>query len=113
MNTLNESIPNVIQNLMEAENIIKEGLLDSNFLEFRIQNIIDVSNISEYQFSLEMNYFDLIDVLYETMDIFRFSAYKKDLSLNFKMDSPDHICLFQNIYGDRNRYLQILFNILK
>ena len=73
-----------------------------------VNDILDFSKIEAGKFTLETIDFDLRELVEESVNLFKNSADKKNLTLNFAFE----INFSENFRGDANRLRQVLNNLL-
>lgn len=77
-----------------------------------LQDLLDIAQIDKKSFSLNENYFDLLNTIDKAMTVAAPSSALK----NVKLIPPDvpkiEKIYFKNILGDERRYIQILVNFL-
>lgn len=71
-----------------------------------INSILDLSEIEAGKMDLEFNYFSLYDVFTDTKNIISPLALKKNILMNFNVESS----LF--IYADKTHFKQIMYNLV-
>ena len=71
-----------------------------------IGDLLDISAISQGKFSLDMQEFDLRQLLAERLDICKYSAKSKSMSIDIRG------CDSVNCFADRNRIGQVIENLL-
>ena len=63
-------------------------------------------------FKLNEEYFDLPMVVFKALNIVKGQANLKQVQLSAEVEMQEHLCLLNNIWGDKQRYLQIFNNFL-
>jgi PAS domain S-box-containing protein len=71
-----------------------------------INSILDLSKIEAGKMDLQLDYFSLHDIFTDTKNIISPLAMKKNISMNFNVDSGFFI------YADRTRFKQIMYNLV-
>jgi len=71
-----------------------------------INSILDLSKIEAGKMDLELDYFTLYDTFTDTKNIISPLALKKNISMNFNVESGFFI------YADRTRFKQIMYNLV-
>ncbi|AKB18491.1 sensory transduction histidine kinase [Methanosarcina sp. WWM596] len=71
-----------------------------------INSILDLSKIEAGKMDLELDFFSLYDVFADTRNISSPLALKKNISMNFNVESGFFI------YADRTRFKQIMYNLV-
>ncbi|MHC1754169.1 MAG: response regulator [Methanosarcina sp.] len=71
-----------------------------------INSILDLSKIEAGKMDLELDYFSLYDIFNDTKNIISPPALKKNISMNFNVESGFFI------YADRTRFKQIMYNLV-
>ena len=74
-------MPQLVKLTMEAEIHLKESQSKSVQLEKRLQNVEDLAHISEFDLSLNEEPFNLFDSIYRSMDLIKFSAFRKNVGM--------------------------------
>ena len=85
-----------------------------------INDLLDQAKLEAGTFTFNEDYFDLIDVINNSIDVIRYLADEKKIQVSLEFinfakpldtDVPD-LELYKRINGDENRYTQILLNFL-
>ncbi|WP_440948376.1 response regulator [Methanosarcina sp. T3] len=71
-----------------------------------INSVLDLSKIEAGKMDLELDFFSLHDIFADTMSISSPLALKKNISMNFNVESGFFI------YADRTRFKQIMYNLV-
>ena len=73
---------------------------------------MDLAKLDNDKFKLTINCFDLTKAVTNTLDILADMARQKEIEFEVKIDKERHICLYKNMFGDQQRFEQILMNIV-
>lgn len=74
-----------------------------------INDLLDVAKLEAGKMKLEITAFDLLASVKSVITLLRIRAQEKDLVLELKVNSP---VVFQPLMGDKNRFKQILLNLV-
>ena len=81
-------------------------------MEGLINDMLDQAKINNGVFSLNEEYFDLPMVVFKALNIVKGQANSKQVQLSAEVEVSEHMNLLNNIWGDKQRYLQIFNNFL-
>lgn len=73
-----------------------------------LNEVLDISKIEMHKLELQNRPFDLAKAIHESVDIFKYSAQKKNIELSADIDET----LPEYVMGDVNRFDQVLSNII-
>lgn len=76
-----------------------------------INDLLDLAKIENDKFHLVNTQFNLHDVIQRAIHTLDFLAQQKKIKVSYEYDVKD-AQYFMQIYGDENRYLQILINFI-
>jgi len=85
---------------MYTQNTIFSSLTMKNL----VNDLLDVAKIQNSCFTLNNDYFNLIEVVQEAFSIIQFHAQQKDISLMLELNENTP-SMFKRVYSDRNRFL--------
>jgi signal transduction histidine kinase/ligand-binding sensor domain-containing protein/CheY-like chemotaxis protein len=99
---LDEDISTTVRDYSETIKTSSESLLSV------INDILDFTRIEAGNISLQMQPFNLRELVEDTISMFRVNAQSKNLSIGFIIheDVPNHLC------GDKGRFRQIFSNLI-
>ena len=69
-------------------------------LEILITDLLDLAKIENNKFTLNNNYFNLIDTIETTLKIMLFQANKKQIGFTVSINKKENLNLVENVYGD-------------
>ncbi len=110
------SILNISQSVLEREqlSLSHKSILDLELvltvgrrMSLMLDDLIDITRLKESHVQLQQKPFSIQSVSNGVLDMLRFMAEPKQLQLHNHI--PEH---FPKVYGDENRIIQILFNLL-
>jgi signal transduction histidine kinase len=76
-----------------------------------INDLLDAAKIENLAFTLNNNYFNLVETIQEAFSIIHFQAEQKNISLILELNESVPF-IFRKVFSDRQRLLQILQNFL-
>src|SRR6185312_1341743 len=97
-------ILNMMENEPTKKQFVEKAMMNVNKLELLIRDLLDVSKIQSGQLQLEMNEFNMKDLLKETVNAVQMVSTHR-IILEDKLQN-------EIIYGDRQRIEQVLLNLL-
>lgn len=94
-----------------CESLLKNSLFSSNMLLNLINDLLDLAKMENSQFHLNIDLFNLHDVINKALDTLAFQAQQKNIKLSYVYEDSN-FSYFTSINGDSYRYQQILLNFL-
>lgn len=76
-----------------------------------INDLLDLAKQNEFTFKFHKTYFNLEDTIKETFKTLEYLAQKQKIILDLQIE-PGTTTLFRHVYGDPNRYQQVLINLI-
>ena len=76
-----------------------------------INDLLDLAKIENSSFNLNTTYFNLFEVIQKSIDTLEFQMFQKKIKVTHQFDEHE-LGFFLSIFGDANRYQQILLNFL-
>ena len=83
----------------------------SNLIANLINDLLDFAKMEKFCFTIVKEWFNLGDTIKNAFNVLRFEAQRKGISLNLNAWNND-LSVFNQIFSDESRYLQILLNLL-
>jgi osomolarity two-component system sensor histidine kinase NIK1 len=83
----------------------------ANMLLNLINDLLDLAKQERFTFHFNKSYFSLIDAISSTFNTLKFLADQKKVKIKLLVD-PSEMKFFHEIYGDVNRYEQMLINFI-
>lgn len=96
---------NLDKRQIEYTGFIKES---SDTLLNLVNDILDISRIEEGKIQLTFEHFNLIKLIEQQIEYFRFKADENDVTMSYYIDSS----FPEFVNGDKNRFRQIITNLL-
>ena len=78
----------------------RNALFSSKVITNLVNDLLDAAKIENLAFSLNNNYFNLIETIQEAFSIIQFHADNKDISLLLEFDESKPF-IFRKVYGDK------------
>lgn len=69
-------------------------------MELLINDMLDQAKIDNHVFQLNEEYFDLSLVIFKAFNLIRAKANFSKIALVAEVESPEHLALISNLYGD-------------
>lgn len=70
-----------------------------------ISDLLDLAKVATNNFSMSPEYFSLPEVIYQALEIVASQAASKQIKLAGVISHTSQLCLIQQMYGDKQRYL--------
>lgn len=96
---------NLDKRQMEYTGFIKES---SDTLLNLVNDVLDISRIEEGKIQLTFEHFNIIKLIEQEIEYFRFKTDENDITLSYTIDSS----FPGDVKGDKNRFRQIITNLL-
>ena len=80
--------------------------------ETLINDLLDLAKLENDKLSLDEEFFNFNDTLFNAMRMLEFSARQHGVKMKAIIDQPQNLDLLSCLYGDQRRYTQILINFL-
>jgi signal transduction histidine kinase len=78
-----------------------------------MMDLLDLAQMEKNTFKLNKDFFSIFEVIQQAFMLLGHVANKKQVNLLMpQVDDPNHIKLYQQIYGDKSRFLQVIINFL-
>ena len=81
-------------------------------VENLINDLLDLAKMEQSTFKFNNSYFDLSQVIYQALTMVITSATSNGVRLKAKIGNSRDLDALKNVYGDENRFMQILLNFL-
>ena len=81
-------------------------------MENLVSDLIDLAKIENDSLNLRQEYYNLGSTVYEAFQILITQANSNKIQLRAQIDEQFNLNLLENVYGDQQRFLQILLNFL-
>lgn len=81
-------------------------------MENLINDLMDLAKLENNAFQFHEEYFSLPELIYQTFEMMNNTANRKNIKIEASIINKVDLGLIQSIYGDKQRYQQILMNFL-
>jgi len=81
-------------------------------VENLINDLMDLAKMENNKFKMEIDNFNLIETVNETLEIMLHTACSKKIEFNVQIDKESNLQLISNLQGDSRRIKQILLNFV-
>ena len=81
-------------------------------MENLVSDLMDLAKLENDSFNLSQEYFNLGSTVYEAFQILITQANSNKIQLRAQIDEQFNLNLLEKVYGDQQRFLQILLNFL-
>ena len=96
----------------DIDKMLKKQIFSHQMMENLINDLLDLAKLENNSFKFSESYFNLTQTIYESLQIILYSAHSRGLNLLVEIDNERNLDFFNEIYGDKRRYVQILLNFL-
>lgn len=84
----------------------------SNMMRNLMADLLDLAQMEKNTFKLNKGFFDLFVVIQQAFTVVGHIASKKNLELILQPCNEHETALYRHLYGDQNRFMQVLINFL-
>lgn len=74
-------------------------------VENLINDLLDLAKLENNTFQFSQEYFNLCDVLYDSLQMMSHEAHEKKVEMKAEIQNPDCLQFVQQMYGDKRRYM--------
>lgn len=99
--------------LTKYRETVQDLQMSSNMTEILLKDLVDFAQIQSGTFHLNEDYFDLMELVRNSLKTLKWNADKREVSLEgpvLKLDGD--AVFFKQLFGDSLRYLQIINNFI-
>lgn len=96
---------------LKIDHYIKNAIFSSMIMTNLINDLLDSAKLEQQTFELNLEYFNMFEVISEAFQVLSFQADIKNIKflLHFDKSKP---YIFSKIFNDKRRFLQILLNFI-
>jgi signal transduction histidine kinase len=91
---------------------LKSQLFSQNMVGHLIDDLMDLSKIENCKFKFNNEFFCLYAVIHDVFQMMLSQVVGQGIQLRLEIEDPQQLAVFNNIWGDSQRFLQILANFL-
>jgi signal transduction histidine kinase len=77
-----------------------------------INDLLDLAKLQNNSFSFTKEYFNMNQMLFESIQMMLHQINSRGIHIHVEIDHPQHINFLESIYGDRQRFQQVVLNFI-
>jgi len=89
-----------IEEMDVGNDMLNRQIFGQRMLENLVNDLLDLAKLENNAFTLNPEYFNLSQTIYEAFEILLFSANKAKVQLSAEIDNDANISLIQSVMGD-------------
>lgn len=107
-----DSIENVHPNISSLYDTVKMLQFNTEIMRNLMMDLLDLAQMENNTFKLNKDFFNIFDVINAAFNVVSHVSTKKKIELVAPVVNDEDSKYFMQIYGDKNRFIQVIINFL-
>jgi signal transduction histidine kinase len=91
---------------------VKMMIFSSEIMRNLMMDLLDLAQMENNTFKLNKGYFSMTETVKKAFGVVGHVAEKKNVTLVFEPIDPSEEAYYEGVYGDENRFMQVIINFL-